>query len=241
MRFIMLNKELLYKTIEKIEISLDDDAFSRLDTFAEMLIETNKSFNLTAIKEPDDVTVKHFADCLSLFKYVKIPEGAKIIDVGTGAGFPGLVLKLARPDIQMTFLDSTKKRLGFIESVLNECGIKGEIVHMRAEEAAQLSKYREKFDFSTARAVAALPVLSEYCLPFVKVGGSFVSMKSADSNEELNESKKAISILGGKIEEDILFDLVDNMPRRIVRVRKNSQTPTKYPRPSAQISKKPLK
>lgn len=241
MRFIMLNKELLYKTIEKFEISLGDEAFSRLDTFAEMLIETNKSFNLTAIKEPDDVTVKHFADCLSIFKYVKIPEGAKIIDVGTGAGFPGLVLKLARPDIQMTFLDSTKKRLGFIESVLNECGVKGEIVHMRAEEAAQLSKYREKFDFSTARAVAALPVLSEYCLPFVKVGGSFVSMKSADSNEELNESKKAISILGGKLQEDILFDLVDNMPRRIVRVRKNSQTPTKYPRPSAQISKKPLK
>lgn len=237
----MLNKDLLYKTIEKFEISLDDEAFSRLDVFAEMLIETNKSFNLTAIKEPDDVTVKHFADCLSIFKYVDIPEGAKIIDVGTGAGFPGLVLKLARPDIQMTFLDSTKKRLGFIENVLNECGVQGEIVHMRAEEAAQLSKYREKYDFSTARAVAALPVLSEYCLPFVKVGGSFISMKSADSNEELNESKKAINILGGKIEEDILFDLVGNMPRRIVRVKKNSQTPTKYPRPSAQIAKKPLK
>ena len=237
----MLNKELLYKTIEKFEVNLDDEAFSRLDTFAEMLIETNKSFNLTAIKEPDDVTVKHFADCLSIFKYVDIPEGAKIIDVGTGAGFPGLVLKLARPDINMTFLDSTKKRLGFIEGVLNECGVQGEIVHMRAEEAAQLSKYREKFDFATARAVAALPVLSEYCLPFVKVGGSFVSMKSADSNEELNEAKKAIAILGGKIEEDILFDLVDEMPRRIVRLKKNSQTPTKYPRPSAQIAKKPLK
>ena len=237
----MLNKELLYKTIEKFEISLDESAFTRLDAFAEMLIETNKSFNLTAIKEPDDVTVKHFADCLSIFKYVDIPEGAKIIDVGTGAGFPGLVLKLARPDINMTFLDSTKKRLGFIEGVLNECGVQGEIVHMRAEEAAQLSKYREKFDFATARAVAALPVLSEYCLPFVKVGGSFVSMKSADSNEELNEAKKAIAILGGKIEEDILFDLVDEMPRRIVRLKKNSQTPTKYPRPSAQIAKKPLK
>ena len=237
----MLNKELFYNTIKSFEINVDEDAFKRLDTFAEMLIETNKSFNLTAIKEPDDVTVKHFADCLSIFKYVDIPEGAKIIDVGTGAGFPGLVLKLARPDINMTFLDSTKKRLGFIEGVLNECGVQGEIVHMRAEEAAQLSKYREKFDFATARAVAALPVLSEYCLPFVKVGGSFVSMKSADSNEELNEAKKAIAILGGKIEEDILFDLVDEMPRRIVRLKKNSQTPTKYPRPSAQIAKKPLK
>ena len=237
----MLNKELFYNTIKPFEITVDEDAFSRLDTFAEMLIETNKSFNLTAIKEPDDVTVKHFADCLSIFKYVDIPENAKIIDVGTGAGFPGLVLKLYRPDIQMTFLDSTKKRLGFIENVLNECGIKGDILHMRAEEAAQLAKYREKYDFATARAVAALPVLSEYCLPFVKVGGSFVSMKSAESNEEISEAKKAINVLGGKIEEDILFDLVENMPRRIIRIKKNSQTPTKYPRPSAQISKKPLK
>ena len=237
----MLNKELFYNTIKPFEINVDEDAFSRLDTFAEMLIETNKSFNLTAIKEPDDVTVKHFADCLSIFKYVDIPENAKIIDVGTGAGFPGLVLKLYRPDIQMTFLDSTNKRLGFIENVLNECGIKGDILHMRAEEAAQLSKYREKYDFATARAVAALPVLSEYCLPFVKVGGSFVSMKSAESNEEISEAKKAINVLGGKIEEDILFNLVENMPRRIIRIKKNSQTPTKYPRPSAQISKKPLK
>ena len=237
----MLNKELFYNTIKPFEISVDEEAFNRLDTFAEMLIETNKSFNLTAIKEPDDVTVKHFADCLSIFKYVDIPENAKIIDVGTGAGFPGLVLKLYRPDIQMTFLDSTKKRLGFIENVLNECGIKGDILHMRAEEAAQLAKYREKYDFATARAVAALPVLSEYCLPFVKVGGSFVSMKSAESNEEISEAKKAINVLGGKIEEDILFDLVENMPRRIIRIKKNSQTPTKYPRPSAQIAKKPLK
>lgn len=237
----MLNKELLYNTIEKFDITIDENAFLRLDIFAEMLIETNKSFNLTAIKEPDDVTVKHFADCLAIFKYTDIPENSKIIDVGTGAGFPGLVLKLARPDIKMTFLDSTRKKLGFIENVLNECGAEGEILHMRAEEAAQLAKYREQFDFSTARAVAALPVLSEYCLPFVKVGGSFISMKSAESNEEIGEAKKAIGILGGKIEDDIVFDLVENMPRRIIKIKKNSQTPTKYPRPSAQIAKKPLK
>lgn len=237
----MLNKELFYETIKPFEIEIDEDAFARLDKFAKLLIETNKSFNLTAIKEPDDVTVKHFADCLAIFKYVNIPENAKIIDVGTGAGFPGLVLKLARPDINMTFLDSTKKKLGFIENVLNACGVKGETLHMRAEEAAQLSKYREQFDFATARAVAALPVLSEYCLPFVKQGGSFVSMKSAESNEEMESAKKAISILGGKIESDIVFDLVENMPRRIITIKKNSQTPTKYPRPSAQIAKKPLK
>ena len=237
----MLNKELFYETIKPFELEIDEDAFARLDKFAELLIETNKSFNLTAIKEPDDVTVKHFADCLAIFKYVDIPKNAKIIDVGTGAGFPGLVLKLARPDINMTFLDSTKKKLGFIENVLNACGVKGETLHMRAEEAAQLSKYREQFDFATARAVAALPVLSEYCLPFVKLGGSFVSMKSAESNEEMAAAKKAISILGGKIESDIVFDLVENMPRRIITIKKNSQTPTKYPRPSAQIAKKPLK
>lgn len=237
----MLNKNLFYETIKPFEISIDEDAFARLDKFAEMLIETNKSFNLTAIKEPDDVTVKHFADCLAIFKYVDIPENAKIIDVGTGAGFPGLVLKLARPDIQMTFLDSTRKKLGFIENVLNECGVQGEILHMRAEEAAQLTKYREQFDFATARAVAALPVLSEYCLPFVRQSGSFVSMKSAESNEEIGEAKKAIGILGGRIKEDIVFDLVENMPRRIIKIKKNSQTPTKYPRPSAQIAKKPLK
>ena len=237
----MLNKELFYETIKPFEINIDEDAFARLDKFAELLIETNKSFNLTAIKEPDDVTVKHFADCLAIFKYVNIPENAKIIDVGTGAGFPGLVLKLARPDINMTFLDSTKKKLGFIENVLNECGVNGETLHMRAEEAAKLSKYREQFDFATARAVAALPVLSEYCLPFVKHGGSFVSMKSAESNEEMEAARKAIGILGGKINEDIVFDLVENMPRRIITIKKNSQTPTKYPRPSAQIAKKPLK
>ena len=237
----MLNKKLFYETIKSFDINVDDSTFARLDKYAEMLIETNKSFNLTAIKEPDDVTVKHFADCLAIFKYVDIPENAKIIDVGTGAGFPGLVMKLFRPDIQMTFLDSTKKKLGFIENVLNECGVSGEILHMRAEEAAQLSKYREKFDFATARAVAALPVLSEYCLPFVKVGGTFISMKSAESNEEISEGKKAINILGGNIQENIVFDLVENMPRRIILIKKNSQTPTKYPRPSAQISKKPIK
>ena len=237
----MLNKALFYETIKSFDINVDDSTFARLDKYAEMLIETNKSFNLTAIKEPDDVTVKHFADCLAIFKYVDSPENAKIIDVGTGAGFPGLVMKLFRPDIQMTFLDSTKKKLGFIENVLNECGVSGEILHMRAEEAAQLSKYRENFDFATARAVAALPVLSEYCLPFVKIGGTFISMKSAESNEEISEGKKAISILGGNIQENIVFDLVENMPRRIIKIKKNSQTPTKYPRPSAQISKKPIK
>lgn len=237
----MLNKELLCTTIQKIGVSIDDKAFERLDKYAQMLVETNKSFNLTAITEPDDVTVKHFADCLTLFGKVNIPENAKIIDVGTGAGFPGLVLLITRPDIKMTFLDSTKKKLGFIQNVLDETGVSAEVVHARAEEAGQNPQYREKFDFATARAVANLTNLSEYCLPLVKVGGKFVSMKAAASDEEIASAKKAIGILGGKIEEDIIFDLTDGMPRRIVEIKKLSQTPTKYPRPSAKIAKNPIK
>lgn len=237
----MLNRELLTETIEKFGISLSDEVFLRLDKYAEMLVETNKSFNLTAITDADGVTVKHIADCLSLFGFVNIPENARLIDVGTGAGFPGLVIKLFRPDIDVTFLDSTKKKLGFIESVLRETGMTGETVHLRAEEAAVLPKYREKFDFATARAVAALPVLSEYCLPFVKVGGSFISMKSADTSEEIKSASGAIKILGGEIKQDNLFSLVENMPRRIILIKKKSQTPTKYPRKTAQIAKKALK
>ena len=237
----MLNRKLLTETIEKFGIYVSDEVFLRLDKYAEMLVETNKSFNLTAITDPDGVTVKHIADCLSIFGFVNIPENAKLIDVGTGAGFPGLVIKLFRPDINVTFLDSTKKKLGFIDSVLNETGAAGETVHLRAEEAAVLPKYREKFDFATARAVAALPVLSEYCLPFVKVGGSFISMKSADTLEEIKEASGAVKLLGGEIAEDNLFNLVENMPRRIIVIKKKSQTPTKYPRKTAQIAKKALK
>ncbi len=237
----MLNKELLYTTIQKFGVSIDGNAFERLDKYAQMLVETNKSFNLTAITEPDNVTVKHFADCLAMFGNVNIPENARIIDVGTGAGFPGLVLLLTRPDIKITFLDSTKKKLGFIQNVLDETGVSAEVVHARAEEAGQNPQYREKFDFATARAVANLTNLSEYCLPFVKVGGEFVSMKAAASDEEIASAKKAIGILGGKIENDIIFDLTDGVPRRIVEIKKLSQTPTKYPRPSAKIAKNPIK
>jgi len=237
----MLNRRLLEKTIENFGLSLDDDAFSRLETFAGMLAETNKSFNLTAITEPDEMTVKHFADCLSVFAFVDIPENSSIIDVGTGAGFPGMVLLLARPDIKMTFLDSLNKRLNFIEDVLKATGVDAETLHARAEDAGKDAVYRESFDFATARAVADLSVLSEYCLPFVKAGGSFVSMKSADTDGELDNAKAAISVLGGEIKSINSFDLVENMPRKIVEIKKISQTPTAYPRTSKKIAKSPIK
>lgn len=237
----MLNRDLLYKAVENFNIEIDARAYERLDIFAEMLVETNRSFNLTAITQPDEVTVKHFADCLSLFGFADIPKNSKIIDVGTGAGFPGLVLKLARPDIDMTFLDGTGKKLGFISGVLEAAGEKGTILHKRAEEAARLPEYRERYDFATARAVAAMPALCEYCLPFVKKGGSFIAMKSAQGDEELALAVGAVSLLGGRTDKVFDFELTGGLPRKIIIIKKISQTPTKYPRASAQISKKPLK
>ncbi len=237
----MLNRALLEETVRPFGVEIDDGAFHRLDTYAELLVETNKQFNLTAITEPDEVTVKHFADCLALFGVVQFPENASVIDVGTGAGFPGLVLKLYRPDLQVTFLDSTKKKLGFIETVLSAVSLSGETVHLRAEEAGRAPKYRQKFDFATARAVSDLRNLAEYCLPLVRVNGLFLAMKSAAADEEIIAAKSALALMGGKIEENRVFKLVENTDRRVVLVRKISQTPPKYPRPSAKIAKNPLK
>ncbi|HIR11538.1 MAG TPA: 16S rRNA (guanine(527)-N(7))-methyltransferase RsmG [Candidatus Fimenecus excrementavium] len=237
----MLEKALLLDTLAPLGVTLSDEAFARLDAFAEQLVETNRQFNLTAITEPADMTVKHFADSLSLFSFADFPQNAKIIDVGTGAGFPGLVLKLARPDLEVTFLDSTRKKLGFIESVLQNAGLSGEILHRRAEEAGQDKAFREQFDFATARAVSDLRNLAEYCLPFVKAGGYFLSMKSAGADEEIAAAKNALHLLGGKIERDEVFSLTPEMPRRLLFIKKISQTPPKYPRPSAKIAKNPLK
>lgn len=237
----MLNKELLYNTIKDYKIKVDDEAFKRLDKYAELLVETNKQFNLTAITEPDDMTIKHFADCLTVFNAVDFNENSKIIDVGTGAGFPGLVMLMVRPDLDITFLDGTGKKLIFIEKVMDMSGVSGKILHRRAEDAGLDPQYREKFDFATARAVAKLTTLCEYCLPFVKTGGCFISMKSSDVNEEISDAESAIEILGGKLTENKMFDLVENTQRRIVLIKKISQTPSKYPRASSKISKNPLK
>lgn len=237
----MLNFPLLERTLAAHGVTLDKEALMRLDLYAERLIETNRQFNLTAVTNPDEVTVKHFADSLVLLGKTEFPAGASLLDVGTGAGFPGLALKLARPDLSVTVLDGTRKKLGFIRAVLEETGLAGETLHLRAEEAGKLPKYREKFDFVTARAVADMAVLVEYCLPFVRAGGLFLAMKSAAAEEEIQNAAGAVRLLGGKAEQNLLFDLVENTPRRIVFVRKISQTPPKYPRASAKIAKSPLK
>ena len=236
----MINTTLLKTEAEKIGIILDDTALNRLDKYAEMIVETNKTLNLTAITEPDEIVYKHFIDSLSLLTVVELEKGAKVIDVGTGAGFPGVVLLIARPDIKITLMDGTNKRLNFIQSVLDEIGLDAEILHSRAELAGKEKAYREKFDLVTARAVANMNTLSEYCMPFVKVGGIFAPMKAAKADEELDSAKGAIKLLGGEIDRICHLDIENCGERSIIITKKISQTPPKYPRASAQISKKPL-
>ncbi len=234
-------KDLLKEKAEMFHVKLDEQALERFDIYGKLLVEWNENINLTAITDPEGVTIKHFLDSLTIFGYVDIPEGAKVIDVGTGAGFPGLAMLIARPDLDITLMDSTKKRLMVIENILEAVGLKANVVHSRAEEAGQNKNFRENFDFSTARAVTNLRDLAEYCLPFVKVGGSFIPMKSAKAQEEIAEGKKAIKVLGGKIIKQDTFDLLDCGERTIINVKKISSTPAKYPRPSAKIAKNPIK
>lgn len=236
--FIDIN--LLKTEAEKYGVILDDTALSRFDTYGKMLVDWNEKINLTAITDSYGVTVKHFLDSLTLFNYINISEGAKIIDVGTGAGFPGVAMLIARPDLKLTLLDSTAKKLGVISDILSALGLEAEILHSRAEEAGKKKEYRESFDFATARAVANLRELSEYCLPFVKKGGTFVSLKAAKAEEEIDGAKKAIKLLGGQIEKAESFSLLDAGERNIVLIKKVSSTPDKYPRPSAKIAKNPL-
>ena len=237
---MMINKDFLKSKAAEIGIELSSESLDRFDKYAEMLVETNKTLNLTAITEPDEIVTKHFCDCLSLLKEVEIPQGAKLIDVGTGAGFPGVVLLIARPDLKITLMDSTNKRLVFVQSVVDALGLKANVVHSRAEEAGKNPAFREKYNFVTARAVANMQTLSEYCLPFLKVGGLFAAMKGAKASDELSVAKGAIKILGGQVHSAKEFNLFDCGERSVLCVKKISQTPSKYPRPSAQIAKKPL-
>jgi len=236
----MINTSLLKEKVLSFGVSLDETALERFDRYAGMLVETNKVMNLTAITEPDEIVIKHFVDSLSLLKYADIPKNASVIDVGTGAGFPGIALLIARPDLKLTLLDSLNKRLVFLENVLKELDLTAKTVHLRAEQGGQDKEYREKYDFAVARAVAALPVLSEYCLPFVKQNGEFIAMKGGLTAEELGQSENAIKILGGEIVSKDSFELFGRGERTIVRIKKISQTPTKYPRQTAKIVSKPL-
>lgn len=234
----MIDKDLLKESALDFGVSLDDMALDRFELLEQRLVRWNNHINLTAITEPDEIVIKHFVDSLSIFSAVDLPRGASVIDVGCGAGFPGLPLLIARPDLDLTFIDSVGKKLSFIKEVMRYNGLMGDVVHDRAENIGLSVKYRESFDFAVTRAVAPLNMLAEYCLPLVKVGGMYVSMKGADNEVELG--KNAIEKLGGKIENIVSLELPTGDKRNLILIRKISQTLIKYPRKSKKISSKPL-
>ena len=233
-------KEKTIINVDKLGINLSEIQLKQFYNYINLLIEWNEKINLTAITEPDEVILKHFVDSLTIAKY--IPDGTKIVDVGTGAGFPGIPLKIYRQDIEITLLDSLQKRINFLNEVIRELNLeKIETVHSRVEDFGKDKMYREKFDIATSRAVANLSTLSEYLLPLVKVGGKVISMKGSLIEEELEHSKNAIKILGGKVEKVDEFDLPNSdISRNIVLINKIKETPNKYPRKAGEPSKKPL-
>lgn len=234
-------KNLLQNYIKDYKITLMGNQYEQFQKYFELLAEWNEKMNLTAITDESGVALKHFADSLSLLNFVDIPQNSSLADVGTGAGFPGVVLKIARPDIKLTLIDSLNKRLVFLGEVCAQLGIEAELIHSRAEDGARDEKLRESFDFAVSRAVARMNVLSEYCLPYVKVGGAFCAMKGAQANEEFKESLNAINTLGGKLEKKYFFELPENGGERAIAVvRKVKNTPQKYPRQSGKIKAKAL-
>ncbi len=225
------------KKIEQILIKSEIKPTKQIvDNFVKyynLLIEGNKICNLTAITDEDSVVEKHFYDSIFPQKYFSL--NAKVLDIGAGAGFPSIPLKLVRDDLSFNLLDSLNKRINFLNNTIQTLNLKNiEAIHGRAEDFAKLSDYREKFDITTARAVANLKVLSEYCLPFVKVGGQFIAYKSGNCEEEINEAKQIIFELGGKISKVIDYNIGENS-RKLVIIEKTKETPKKYPRPIKQI------
>lgn len=234
--------EILKKAAEEYGISLSETQLRQFDRYQELLVEWNQKMNLTALTEPKDVAIKHMIDSVSVYDEKWFSEGMSVIDVGTGAGFPGLPLKILCPSLKVTLLDSLNKRVKFLETVVSELGLSDIVcVHARAEEAARQKQYREKFDAVVSRAVARLPILAEYDLPFVRVGGFFAAMKGAKYEEEAEEAKKAVKLLGGGapvLREIKLPGLEDK--RGIIYIRKEKKTPSVYPRKAGTPEKNPI-
>lgn len=226
--------------LEELQISLSENQMQQFLDYYELLVETNKVMNLTAITEFDEVIEKHFLDSLSLIRVYDLRREVKILDMGTGAGFPGVPLKIAFPEIDLVLADSLNKRIKFLQGVIEKLGLKKiNAVHARAEELGKNKDYREKFDLCVSRAVANLASLSEYCIPFVNEGGMFISYKSGEIEDEVEQSKKAVSILGGSISQVYKFDLYEQK-RSFVLIQKKKKTPKAYPRKAGTPTKLPL-
>lgn len=236
------NLEKFKNGLQQLHIALSEKQMEQFLQYYELLVEKNKVMNLTAITEFDEVVKKHFLDSVSLTKQMDLHQPLKVLDLGTGAGFPGIPLKIVFPELEITLMDSLNKRVLFLQDVISSLQLQNiEAVHGRAEEAARNKKYRESFDLCVSRAVANISTLSEYCLPFVKIGGSFISYKSSTIEDELKDGKKGIAILGGKVKDVYKFTLPDSkLQRSFVIIEKEKKTPKAYPRKAGTPSKDPL-
>lgn len=232
----------LQRAAAEYGIALSDKQMEQFNRYFELLVEWNEKINLTAITEPKDVAIKHMIDSITAYEEKLFTEGVSVIDVGTGAGFPGLPLKIFCPGIKLTLMDSLNKRIKFLQTVVEELGLtEVECVHARAEEGARNKKYRESFDIAVSRAVARLPILCEYCLPFVKKGGHFIALKGMQYNDEAIEAAKAIKVMGGsktEIRPVKLPELDDT--RAVITITKTMPTPKAYPRKAGTPTKNPI-
>ena len=238
--------KIFYKGLEELGIELSEKQIDQFIKYYEMLVEKNKVMNLTAITEFNEVIVKHFIDSLAFVKVVDkddLSNGISIIDIGTGAGFPGIPLKIAFPNINITLLDSLNKRINFLKEVSDELGVEGiDFIHGRSEDFGRNPQFREKFDICVSRAVANLATLSEFCVPFVKVGGSFISYKAGDCGEEVKESMKAVEKMGGKIINQLEYMVpTSDLNRVLLFIEKEKATPKSFPRKAGTPAKEPIK
>ena len=238
----MNDKSLIINKLTAEGIKITDVQCDKLYRFYEMVIEKNKVMNLTAITDYEEFVIKHFVDSLMIAKVMDMTMPMTVLDIGTGAGFPGVPIKIVYPETKVLLLDSLNKRLNFLNEVIAELGLKDiTTIHSRAEELQAKGEYRENFDLCVSRAVAALPTLSEYCLPYVKLGGKFVAYKATGADEEIEASKTAIRVLGGEIKETAHFTIKDtDYTRVLISIEKIKNTPKKYPRPGGKPGKNPL-
>lgn len=228
---------------ENIGLEINEEKYNQFIEYKDLMKEWNEKVNLTAITDDKEIIIKHFVDSIKAFEFKRLSGSVKIIDVGTGAGLPGIPIKIMNDNAEVVLLDSLQKRINFLNEVITKLNLKGiKTVHGRAEDFGADLNYREKFDVAISRAVANMAVLAEFCLPFVKKGGHFIALKGPAAQEELDEAKKAISVLGGKIEEVIKVDFENSdFDHNLVIIKKIKNTPKQYPRRAGTVSKKPIK